>query len=108
MGIEGVVGFLVTLLFEVRFFTRIGKSALNSSIPETLEDEEEDVDVAGERCRVEQLPLQSDDLIVVDNLTKVYRKNLVRFLTNYFFARWCSRMALGHYLPLVFDDGRPL
>jgi len=77
MGVEGVAGFLLTLLFEVRFFTRFGKKS--SNIQPTTLDEAEDIDVANERRRVENLRKQNrkDDLIVVDNISKVYRKKLV-------------------------------
>ena len=77
MGIEGVVGFLVTLLFEVRFFARFGKSFIHT--PPTDLNDTEDVDVANERCRVENLRKlnRRDDLIVVDNISKIYRKKLV-------------------------------
>ena len=90
---EGVVGFLVTLLFEVRFFTRLMKNAGKSSLSISSGDTE-DVDVASERCRVEQLRMheREEDLIVVDNITKVYMKKMVsckkskRQLSRWYYA----------------------
>ncbi|XP_076818416.1 ATP-binding cassette sub-family A member 2-like isoform X1 [Clavelina lepadiformis] len=80
MVIEGVVFFLITLLFEVRFFTRRSRSKDSSTRSRSLR--REDVDVANERHRVEQMREhpEPDEMIIVDNMSKVYSKKQGRVL----------------------------
>lgn len=69
MIIQGFLFFFVTVLIEYRFF--LPKSRVNVTL-KPIRPEEEDDDVHRERQRIERGG-ESDDILRLDNLTKVYR-----------------------------------
>ena len=76
MVIFGVIGFVITLLFEVRFFTRIGKGK-NKKLSLSSPSKFEDIDVAKERSRVDRISNldYEEHLIVVNNICKVFHRS---------------------------------
>ncbi|KAM6965213.1 ATP-binding cassette sub-family A member 2 [Aplochiton taeniatus] len=67
MTIEGFVGFLITILCQYNFLRKPQRVPVNS---QPIEDD--DVDVACERRRVLRGDA-NDDMLKIDNLTKVYK-----------------------------------
>ncbi|CAG2250054.1 ABCA1 [Mytilus edulis] len=70
----GTLSFVLNLLIEYNFFLKRSWSCFWNSKPNFRSLADEDIDVANERQRINSEQTK-DDVLIVDNLTKVYRNH---------------------------------
>lgn len=86
MTFLGFLGFALTLYLEFRNFVGSEKE-VEKALRTQCQNQVEDVDVEEERERVDELWKlnEEEDLIVVNNIRKVFRRNKVVLLLSFYF-----------------------